>query len=198
MSGLDFSPAALAQARQLAAATGTDIDYHEGDVYDAPSLLGEAAYDLVFTGIGALCWLPSVDRWAAVVAALLKPGGRLFIREGHPVLWALGDPRPDGVVALEFPYFETVEPMVWDEAGTYVETDAEFMHTVTQEWNHGLAEIVSAVLSAGMAITGLVEHQSVPWDALPGQMTELDDGEWQLSDRPGRLPHTYTLQAVKR
>jgi SAM-dependent methyltransferase len=198
MSGLDFSPAALEVARELAVATGADIDYHEADVYAAPEVLGRGGYDLVFTGVGALCWLPSVSRWAQVVADLLRPGGRLFIREGHPVLWALGEPRPDGLVALEFPYFELDEPMVWDDAGTYVQTDVEFTSTVTNEWNHGLGEIVTALLAAGMDVTGLVEHQSVPWDALPGQMTAHPNGEWVLTDRPWRLPHTYTLQAVKR
>ena len=38
----------------------------------------------------------------------------------------------------------------------------------------------------------------MPWEALPGQMELLDDGEWRLADRPARLPHSYTLQAVKR
>jgi SAM-dependent methyltransferase len=198
MSGLDFSPAALQVARDLAAAAGADIDYHEADVYEAPDVLGRGAFDLVFTGVGALCWLPDVARWAEVVAALLKPGGRLFIREGHPVLWALGDPRPDGLLTLEFPYFERAEPMIWDEPGTYVSTDVEFSSTVTHEWNHGLGEIVGSLLSAGMHLTGLVEHRSVPWEGLPGQMTPLGGGEWQLSDRPWRLPHSYTLQAVKR
>jgi SAM-dependent methyltransferase len=198
MSGLDFSSASLEQARTLASAVGARIDYHEADVYDAPDVLGRGQFDLVYTGVGALCWLPSARRWAAVVAALLKPGGRLFIREGHPVLWALAEPRSDGALALELPYFETVEPMVWDDGGTYVETDAEFTSTVTQEWNHGLGDIISALLAEGMRLTGLVEHQSVPWDALPGQMTKLGNGEWQLTDRPQRLPHSYTLQATKQ
>ena len=38
----------------------------------------------------------------------------------------------------------------------------------------------------------------VPWNALPGQMHEVDDNEWRLTDRPDRLPHSYTLQAVER
>jgi hypothetical protein len=33
---------------------------------------------------------------------------------------------------------------------------------------------MTALLDAGMQLTGLVEHQCVPWQALPGQM-ELDD-----------------------
>jgi SAM-dependent methyltransferase len=198
MTGLDFSPAALAEARRLAAATGDDVEFVESDVYDAVDVLGAASYDLVFTGIGALCWLPSVRRWAEVVAGLLKPGGRLFIREGHPMLRSLDDPRPDGLLVVEHPYFERDEPSVWEEGGTYVQTDVEFTANRTLEWNHGLGEIVTALLDAGMTITGLVEHDSVPWEALPGQMELLDNDEWRLADRPWRLAHSYTLQGVRR
>jgi SAM-dependent methyltransferase len=160
-------------------------------------VLPAAGFDLVYTGIGALIWLPSVRRWAGVVARLLRPGGRLFIREGHPVLWALQEERADGLLALEYPYFEREQPFVWDQGGTYVTTEVEFEHNVTHEWNHGLGEIVSALLAEGMTITGLAEHDSVPWDALPGQMEQVGGGEYRLTDRPWRLPHTYTLQAVK-
>ena len=73
----------------------------------------------------------------------------------------------------------------------------EFAHTVTHEWNHGLGEIVTSLLDAGMTITGLTEHDSVPWEGVPGQMEEIGGGEWRLKDRPWRLPHSYTLQAVK-
>lgn len=197
MTGLDFSAASLAEARRLVERTGDDVGFVEADVYDAVEVLGAAAFDLVYTGIGALCWLPDVRRWAGVVSALLRPGGRLFLREGHPVLWALADARADGLLLLEHPYVERAEPTVWDEGGTYVQTDAVFTHTRTHEWNHGLGDIVTALLAEGLELTGLVEHDSVPWDALPGQMELLGNGEWRLADRPWRLPHSYTLQAGK-
>lgn len=197
MTGFDFSPAALAEARALVRDSGDDVDFVQGDVYDAATLLGEAQYDLVFTGIGALCWLPDVRRWAGVVAALLKPGGRLFIREGHPALWSLADPREDGLLTIEYPYFERTEPTVWTEGGTYVETDRVFTENTTHEWNHGLGEVVTALLASGLRVTMLEEHDSVPWDALPGMMETVPGGEFRLIDRPWRLPHSYTLQAVK-
>jgi len=198
MTGLDFSAPALAEARRLAAAVGADVDFVESDLYSAPDVLERASYDLVFTGIGALCWLPDIRRWAGVVAALLRPGGRLFIREGHPMLWSLDDVRPDGLLVVEYPYFERPEPTVFDEGGTYVETDVEFQHNVTHEWNHGLGEVVTALLGEGFDLTMLEEHDSVPWEALPGQMELIDDKEWRLADRPWRLAHSYTLQAVLR
>jgi SAM-dependent methyltransferase len=197
MSGLDFSPAALAEATHLALATSANIDFVQADLYDAVAALGPEKFDLVYTGNGALCWLPDIGRWASVVAELLAAGGRLFIREGHPMLWALGEVRADGLLAVEYPYFEREAPLVWTDGGTYVETDATFLHNTTQEWNHGLGEVVSALLRQGMRITGLKEHESVPWDALPGQMERLEGGEFRLADRPWRLAHSYTLQAVK-
>ncbi len=197
MTGVDFSGPAVRQARALAEQTGADATFVESDVYDAAEAVGAGQFDLVFTGIGALCWLPSITRWAGVVGRLLRPGGRLFIREGHPVLWSLADSRQDGLLVVEYPYFEREEPMVFDEGGTYVSTDVVFEQNITHEWNHGLGEIISALLGAGMTITGLTEHDSVPWEALPGQMTLLGNGEWRLTDRPWRLPHSYTLQAVK-
>lgn len=197
MTGLDFSGPALDQARRLAAAAEVDVTFVESDFYAAPEALEHGSFDLVFTGIGALCWLPDVKRWAHVVATLLAPGGRLFLREGHPMLWTLADPRPDGLVVVEYPYFEREEATVFESEGTYVETDVEFAHTTTHEWNHGLGEIVTALLDEGLQLTGLVEHDSVPWDALPGQMDALPNGEYQLRDRPWRLAHSYTLQAGK-
>ena len=198
MTGLDLSPRSLEQARLLSERAGPHAEFVEAELYEAVAVLGKEAFEFVFTGIGALCWLPSVGRWANAVADLLVPDGRLFLREGHPMLWALEDERPDGLLVAEYPYFEREEPTIFDSPGTYVQTDVTFTHTVTHEWNHGLGEIVTALLEAGMELTMLVEHDSVPWEALPGQMTQIDLGEWRLTDRPWRLPHSYTLQAIKR
>ncbi|MEA4944675.1 MAG: class I SAM-dependent methyltransferase [Propionicimonas sp.] len=213
--GVDLSPASLAEARSLAERAGASIEYLEADVYSAPQALAGRRFDLVYTGIGAICWLPSIQRWAQTVAALLRPGGRLFIRDGHPVLNSLlgmvvaqqhpdraqqawisgpGDTTP----ALELPYFEQSAPLVWDDAATYA--SAALVDSPLQwEWNHGIGEIVTAVLSAGLELTGLVEHDTVPWEALPGLM-DYDQltGEYRLRDRPERLPASFTLTATKR
>ena len=196
MTGLDFSPASLEQARQLAESAGPMVEFVEADVYDAPDVLGAGRFDFVFTGVGAICWLPSIRRWAEVVAELLAPGGWLFMREGHPVLWALAE-RDDDLLVIEHPYFEREDPNVWDDGGTYVETDVQFETTVTHDWNHGLGEIVTALFAVGMDLRMLVEHDSVPWEAFPGRMERTSENEWRLAQRPWRLPHSYTLRALK-
>ena len=215
VTGVDLSPASLDEARSLAQRAGADIEYVRSDVYEAPLALDGRRFDVVYTGIGAICWLPSIHRWAQTVAALLRPGGRLFIRDGHPVLlsalaMSVGGEHADrrqqpwitapGALtpALELPYFEQPEPLVWEDEHSYAGSD-----TVAQprsmEWNHGLGEIVTAVLDAGLELTSLTEHDSTPWDALPGLMVHDEEvGEYRLRDRPERLPATFTLTARRR
>jgi SAM-dependent methyltransferase len=184
VTGLDFSSKSLDEARRLAALTapsgGDKLSFVEASVYDALGVLEAGNFDLVFTGIGALCWIPSIKEWAGVVEGLLRPGGRLFIREGHPVLWALDQTAKDEV-KLELPYFERPEPTITDKPGTYVEAGGhEFVATVGAEFNHGMGEIVTALLERGMRIVGLTEHDSTPWEALPGQMDVDHRGRWCL------------------
>ena len=197
MTGLDFSGAAIEQAREIAALAGADVDFVRADAYAAVEALGAERFDLVFTGIGALCWLPDIAPWAQVVHDLLAPGGRLFIREGHPMLWALDERREDGILEVTYPYFEGSPPVMDVSDDSYVPTDQAFAEKVSYSWNHGLGDIVSALLHAGMRITMLQEHRSVPWNALPSLMNVDDEGEYRLRDRPDRLPLTYTLQAVR-
>ena len=215
VTGVDLSGGSLDEARRLAQRAGADIEYVQSDVYAAPEALGGRRFDLVYTGIGAICWLPSIARWAQTVTALLRPGGRLFIRDGHPVLQAvLGmtvgaehedraqEPSitgPGGATpALELSYFEQPEPVVWVDEQTYAGTE-KVAQPRSMEWNHGLGEIVTAVLDAGMELTSLTEHDSTPWDALPGLMAlDEETGEFRLRDRPERLPATFTLTARKR
>jgi SAM-dependent methyltransferase len=196
-TGLDFSESAIEVAREVSAAGGPHVDYVVADVYDAVEVLGAERFDRVFTGIGALCWLPDIRRWAATVAGLLRPGGELFIREGHPVLWAMDDPRPDGLVALEHPYFETDGVHFTDEDTSYVDHDEPLAAPEIIHFNHGLAEIFNALWGSGFEITMFDEHDSVPWSALGDQMEDIGGGEFRLIDRPERLPHSYTLRARK-
>jgi SAM-dependent methyltransferase len=196
MTGLDFSPAAIVEARALARSAGVEVEFVESDVYAAPKVLPEGEFDLVFTGVGALCWLPDIRRWAGVVGALLKPGGRLFLREGHPMLWTLHENGKDGL-KVAYRYFETEQPLVFDEPETYVETPVQFTHTVSHSWNHGIGEIVSALLAEGMRLTMLEEHDSVPWKAIDDCMVVDERGEWRLAEHRERVPLSYTLQAVK-
>lgn len=195
--GLDFSSASVAAARALVSETSDSVQFVEANVYDAADVLPELSFDLVFTGVGALCWLPDMEKWATVVARLLAPGGALFIREGHPVLWAVDETLKDGPT-IRFPYFNEREPMAWDADTTYVDTQGEKLKaTKTYVWNHGIAEIITALLKQFLVIELFEEHDTVPWDAMPGYMVEREVNEWALKERNGCMPLSYTLVARK-
>lgn len=194
-TGLDFSPKAIAAARALAAEIGSPAEFVEGDVYDAPRLLGEGRYDLVFTSWGTIIWLPDIARWARVVAALLKPGGRLYFLDGHPAAWPLDQADAKAPLLPTHPYFRDT-PMEFDGQGSYADGNAVFTHTRTVEWCHPLGAIVGALLAAGLRLTALREHDAATWQRWP-VLVQGADGLWRMpADRPN-LPLSVTIEAVK-
>lgn len=194
--GVDFSPSALAVAAKLAASAGVDAEFAQSELYDVARALDGRRFDLVYTGVGALNWLPDVGRWAEVVASVLRPGGRLHLYEGHPMLGTLDDERGDQELVVKYPYFELDEPNRWVDAGTYTEGDGdtEVSSPVSYEWNHGLGEVVQAVLDAGLALESLEEHRALQWRFWPW-MDRTDDGRYQLPEGRARVPLMYTLRA---
>ena len=58
--------------------------------------LADASADLVYTGKGALIWMPDLAAWATGVVRLLRPSGHLFVYEEHPasILWTWDEDRP--------------------------------------------------------------------------------------------------------
>ncbi|GAA2818550.1 class I SAM-dependent methyltransferase [Kitasatospora sp. CM 4170] len=177
VTGLDFSAPAVETARDLAAKIGADdARFVVSDVYDAVEALGGRTFDVVYTGFGALCWLPDVDRWARTAAALVAPGGFLYLAEYHPITDVLGE---DGRT-IEEDYFRR-EPTVWDEPGTYADPGAATTATVTVEWRHGLGDVVSALVAAGLRLEFLHEH---------------DHAHFRLPDGGG-VPKVYSLRATK-
>ncbi len=118
------------------------------------------------------------------------------MREYHPVLWTLADPRPDGLLVIEHPYFET-EGVLFSETSSYVDHDGQLASPDIVHFNHGLGEIITAVMDAGLQLTAIEEHDTIPWNPLGDAMAEVGGGEHRLRERTERLPMTYTLQATQ-
>lgn len=194
VAGLDFSRAAITQARSLAKQAGLDerARFVQADVYDAVEVLSPNSFDLVYVSLGALCWLPNVQRWAHQVAALLRPGGRLYLHDGHPLAWALAEDD----MRIEHTYFEEPTPHAADVDVTYTDGDARMTQTRQYEWNHSIGEIVSAVIDQGLQVTLLREHDWTVWQRFPW-LVATSDGRWAVPpDRP-RVPLTFTLTATR-
>jgi SAM-dependent methyltransferase len=193
--GLDLSGASIEAARALAAECGVAVEYVQSDVYAAADALGGRQFDVVYTGKGALCWLPDLHRWAQVVAELLRPGGVLYAIDFHPLLLAADDEQPADGMLLSGNYLGT-GPEGFDSAVTYTGEGLLTESTVSYEWAHGLDEILDAVLSAGLRLTAFVEHDVSCWGRFAG-MTDLGDGWFGWPDGAARLPLMFSVRAEK-
>jgi SAM-dependent methyltransferase len=183
--GLDFSPRMLALAERLSDAVGAPARWILADVVDAPAELDGTA-NLVYTGRGALIWLQDLDAWAAVIARLLAPDGRLVLFDGHPVEW-LFDADADGHwVATGYDYFAGPEASRgW--APEYIDhlsiPDAEQSWKFARAWTIG--EVVTALVGAGLRLEQLAEHPIDWW----GGHADV------LPEERGRVPLSFSIVA---
>ncbi|MFI0738713.1 class I SAM-dependent methyltransferase [Streptomyces sp. NPDC021100] len=194
--GLDFSAAAVEEARRLAAERDRDVEYVRADVHRAVEALGGRRFDVVYTGKGALCYLPDLPAWADVIARLLRPGGILYLVEFHPLLNALGPvpaPGEEGLL-LRHDYLEGRGPIRGDNPLTYTDGPPLREAVTSYEWRHGLGETVGAVLGAGLGLEVLRETELLPWPRLPGMVRD-PGGWWRLPDAEPRVPHMFALRA---
>jgi SAM-dependent methyltransferase len=197
VTGIDFSPAAIRLARELAADIGMgDARFVESNIYQLPVRLGEE-FDIVYTSRGVLGWLPDIRGWARVVARFVKPGGRFYISEAHPILDVF---ETDGVapreLRLQYPYWEHGDPLIFDVHGSYADRDADLGGEHEEHgWDHGLGEIVTALIDAGLRIDRLEEFPFLEWPA--DFLVEDELGRYVLPEGPGELPLMFSLLASK-
>ena len=131
------------------------------------------------------------------VPALVRlPGGRLLLRDDHPVFMTIGEDVSDGL-RVEQPYFEQTEPLTWDDAGSYVtgpEDGPVVSHGVNHQWNHSVGEILTSLLGAGLVLDSFEETRHAAWCPWPDLMV-LDEQGWRLRENPERLPLQFVLTA---
>lgn len=191
VTGLDFSEPAIEAARALAGEVGAEAEFVVASVYDAVAALDGRRFDVVYTGRGALNWLGDVQRWARVVAELVAPGGFLYLSEFHPFTWVFADDD----LSIELDYFQR-EAFVFDDPGTYADLEAKTRYNSTEEWQHTLGDVVSAVIDAGLELELLHEQDytlAPRWPFLEQHGAVYN----QPAGRP-RLPLMYSLRARRR
>jgi SAM-dependent methyltransferase len=197
VTGTDISPAAIDLARSLADELGfPDARFVRSNLYDLPEAL-DGPFDIVYTSRGVLGWLPDIRDWARVVAHFLAPGGRFFMTEAHPVMNVFeNEGVAPGELRLTYPYWEHAKPLTFEVKGSYADPDADVRDQTEHSWDHGLGEIVTALIDAGLCIQTLVEHPFLDWKV--DFLVEGDDGKWRLpTDAGGELPLMFSLMATK-
>jgi SAM-dependent methyltransferase len=192
VTGLDFSAPAIEVATDLATRIGADdARFVVADVYDAVEVLSQD-YDVVYQSLGSLNWHPDLVRWASVVDALLRPGGRYFLLESHPMSWVLDDAGEH----VEHGYFFDPAGDRWDDAGTYADLSAETEANASLEFRHPMSDVIRALLGAGLALERFDEHPYTVHEQWPW-LEERGHRTWWAPEGRHAMPLMYSLLARK-
>lgn len=190
-TGVDISDTAIDLARSLNDEIGADARFIRSNVYDLSDVLDEE-FDIVFTSLGVLCWLPDLDKWASVVHRFLRPGGTFYMLDGHPFIGVYeeddaGDIRPT------YSYFHQ---QFFFEGNHQTYTDGDSIASPVYEWQHSLGEIVTAITKSGLTIEYLHEFPMSFYQAFPN-MTKHEDGSWRFPEHNDSFPQLFSIKATK-
>ncbi len=183
--GVDISERMIAVARRKSTALGAPARWYCCDVLDTPHELNATA-DLVYTGKGALSWIMDIQAWAGGVARLLKPGGKLYVFEGHPLDWVWDMEATTyqfssqtGSYFSEAVFTDRGWPLFSDPIQEHADKDQFHVHE--RQWT--LGEIMNSLVAMGMCLERFEEYPDLFWNQFPHLPAEL----------LGRLPHTFSL-----
>jgi SAM-dependent methyltransferase len=191
--GIDFSEPALAAARNLAAETGDNARFVLADVYRAAAAAGDS-FDVLYTSVGTICWLDNIERWAGNVAGLLRPGGRFVFRDLHPTMWVYEE--IEGQIVPHYQYWQAPDtPVESVETQSYA-GDQAIASPRTYEWNHTIAEVLNALIDAGMRIDHLDEHPGCDWQLFPSA-TANGSQYFLPEDLRDKLPVCWSITATR-
>jgi len=190
--GVDFSEESIALARALSNELKIPARFVCSEISNLPNeLLGE--FDIVFASYGVLHWLQDLNRWAQVIAHFLKPNGIFYLVEDHPTMRMLGADETTELRARN-PYFFSTEPTRLESEGSYASEAAG--QSTYYLWNHGIGDMLNALIDAGMRIEFLHEFPYAARAKFPF-MQQSADGWWRLPAGSGEIPFLFSLQVRK-
>ncbi len=202
VTGVDFSPKAIEIAKKLSAETSVPARFICCNLYDLPRHLTEfASFDIVFTSIGVICWLPDLTPWAQLIARYLKPGGIFYILEAHPFarVFPMEEDVQNGATTLRpaFNYFH-------NPAGTYWPPNPDYSDpTVTNavgdhDWQHSISDVINSLINAGLTIEYLHEHPVCAWKVIEGaEIVETFSSASRYYGLPKNLPSLPLMFSIR-
>jgi SAM-dependent methyltransferase len=197
VTGVDFSDRAIELAQSLAKELEIDARFVRSNIYDLPndSLIPDK-FDVVYTGLGALSWLPDLKHWGRVIGHYLKPGGTFYILEAHPFMLTLDENSPD--LKIGYPYFSS-EALKFEAEHSYADPNVTLVNKTEYGWNHSLAEILNPLIAESLSIEFFQEFPFCGWECL-SDMEKGEDGWRRLKDEGKRkmAPLMFSLRASKK
>ncbi|MBO3115854.1 class I SAM-dependent methyltransferase [Winogradskyella sp. DF17] len=175
--GIDFSDKAIALAKQLNEELSLDADFFCCNVLDTSKHVSKK-FDIVFTSYGVIGWLPNLKPWAQMIAERLKPGGIFYMVEFHPILWMFD--YSNGTPEMKYHYNQ--KEVIYEEyKGTYADQNSE-MISKEYGWNHGLSEVINALVTSGLKIEYLNEYDESPYNIFPN-LIKTQSGMYKIKNQ---------------
>jgi len=193
VTGVDFSEKSIALAHALSQELDLPAQFVCCDIYQLPDQLS-GEFDIVFTSYGVLHWLRDLHRWGKIIAHFLKPIGIFYIVEDHPT-FRMFTTEKETQLKLANPYFFSELPDRVEATGSYA-TENQGATASFYIWNHGLGEVINALIDVGLTIEFLHEFPYAARAKFPF-MEQGSDGWWRLPSQYTQIPFLFSLQARK-
>ena len=187
--GVDLSDEGVKLAKQLNDELQLNARFVCCNVLDTSKHITET-FDIVFTSYGTIGWLPDLKPWAKMIFERLNIGGTFYIVEFHPILWMFD--YVDGESKMKYHYDR--KEVIYDEyEGTYANRTSKI---VSKEygWNHGLSQVVNALIEAGLTLEYLNEYDESPYDVFP-DLIKVEGGMYKMKDQ--LFPMIFEIKATK-
>lgn len=194
VTGVDYSGNAINLAKELSKELKIPARFIQSNLYNIGDVIKEK-FDIVYTSYGVLCWLPDLKQWAEIISHFLKPGGTFYIAEGHPLLWIFDNEDPAEFKMVRS-YFSRSEPYSFDVDGSYAESDVKIESQKDYEWAHGMGDIITSIIDAGLQIRFLHEHAKFPFQLFPF-FKKSEEGYWVYDNPEIQFPLMFSIMATK-
>jgi SAM-dependent methyltransferase len=189
VTGIDFSEPAIEAARKIARHADIPATFEVCDVYETAATL-DRTFDIVYTGLGALCWIPDLDAWAREIVRLLVPGGTFYMSEFHPFTDVFGE---DDLVVTES-YFDDGRPFRDETSGTYSDRSAKTSNNLSYSWTHPLSRVITALLKVGLTLDSFAEHEYTVFPRFSALSATPGTDIFRFPHDHPRLPMMYSIR----
>lgn len=189
VTGIDFSEPAIEAARKIARHADIPATFEVCDVYETAATL-DRTFDIVYTGLGALCWIPNLDAWAREIVRLLVPGGTFYMSEFHPFTDVFGE---DDLAVTES-YFDDGRPFRDETSGTYSDRSAKTSNNLSYSWTHPLSRVITALLKVGLTLDSFAEHDYTVFPRFTALSAAPGTDVFRFPEGHPRLPLMYSIQ----
>ena len=189
VTGVDLSDKAVKIAGELSKELNIPAEFICCNVYDSLQYINRQ-FDIVFTSYGVIGWLPDLNKWANIIAQLLKHGGTFYMVEFHPVVWMMDE----NFQYIKYHYHNEAV-IVEDQSGTYADRNAD-IHYKEYSWNHSISEVLNSLIKHGLTIQHFNEFNYSCYDCF-NNVIQGEDGYWRVKGLENKIPMMYSVKAVK-